>query len=480
MFSRGRLIPGLFLSLVALSLPPLAGAQTLLQRPAHPTPAVQQPDQKVAPEPPPQLAAGTYMNVAATRAFPMNTGALVEARLLHPLYVNNALTLPTGTLLDGHVQKLVPDRSGRIWARLNGDFTPLRLAVVRFDSITALQGPVAISTTLATNALPMIQLQASAAKRRSLVGRAWAAAKQRAHDTVQFFTAPGFGGRAKTMLYSQLPYHPQSIPPNTAWSFQLNQPLLLATLGAVNPSPLPTTRKPATKPKKQKQKNSAQNPTDATSSNTPPETRWMIHAVLTTPLNSKTAKVGDPVEALVVEPVLDQNHAIAIPQGAMLVGKVANSKPARSFGRSGKLRFNFQQVRFPEKPPEAVRGALAGALAPDGMSLDAEGNLTDKHKGSVLVPLALGLLAGHALDTDGNMTAQTGVASNGFGLAGRVAGLTAGSRSLAAGIGFYAVGLTITQTWLRPGHQIVFPEGSRIQIDTAPLTSPVLKPLTPP
>ena len=146
--------------------------------------------------------------------------------------------------------------------------------------------------------------------------------------------------------------------------------------------------------------------------------------------------------------------------------------------RNWKLRFTFQQVQFPEASPadRPVDGALAGATTQgkQSLNLDAEGTITPKNKASALAPILLSLLASRALDTDGNITVQTGVASNGFGLVGRVVGIAAGSRNFAAAMGFYAAGLSLRT--LRSGQDVIFPKDTRIEIETTPLRAPVLKP----
>jgi hypothetical protein len=467
-----------------------ASAQTLHTRPATPAKPEPVPAPVVVAAPPALLAQGTYLNVASTRVFPMKQGEQVEARLLSPIYVNNELVLPAGTLLRGRVESLRPDRAARIWARLDGDFTPIHQPMVRFEAVETSGGAVAIHAEAAQAGLPMVSLNASAvSKRHALVAQAWNGMKQRVSDTKSYFTSPGVGNRLKEALYSQLPYHPEQINAGTSWSFPLMESLPVSVLKA---SGTPTVYAPPKKKPKKPARSAAPkaaaagktSPARKTSpdrgASAAPRPHWLIHAELETPLNSRLAKAGDPIEARVVEPIYDAHHQLAIPEGATLVGRVTTSKSARSFGRNGHLRFSFQQLRIPAGATQSVQGSVTGAMASGGrqMNMDAEGNVTGKKNGSVLAPLALGLLAGHALDTDGNMTAQTGVASNGFGVVGRVVGLTAGSRSLAAGLGFYAVGLTIAHTWLHDGHQIVFPQGTRIDIDTSPLTEPILKPQT--
>jgi hypothetical protein len=276
------------------------------------------------------------------------------------------------------------------------------------------------------------------------------------HDRVAFFTAPGFGDRALQILYHQLPYHPERIEANTAWTFELSSPLALPNQAMASDPPPPPTFAPGS-----------------------PEV-WSVRAVLTAEVTSATAKPGDPVEALVTEPVFDRTGDLVVPQGSTLVGKVTTAKSARNLGRNGKLRFTFQQIRFPEGTGEdrSVEGALSGANTQGAheLSMDAEGTVTPKNKSSVIAPLLLTMLAGRALDQDGNFSAQATVASNGFGLIGRVVGIAAGSRELAAGIGYYAAALSTYENFLSPGHDVDFPTATRIEIETTPLRAPVLRP----
>jgi hypothetical protein len=288
-----------------------------------------------------------------------------------------------------------------------------------------------------------------------MVGRLWNHAKSNMQDRVAFFTAPGLGDRALQILYHQLPYHPERIEANTAWTFELSSKLSLPNQ-AIASDPPPPTFVPGS-----------------------PEV-WSVRAVLTAEVTSATAKLGDPVEALVTEPVFDRTGDLVVPQGSTLVGKVTTAKSARSLGRNGKLRFTFQQIRFPEGAGEdrSVEGALSGANTQGAheLSMDAEGTVTPKNKSSVIAPLLLTMLAGRALDQDGNFSAQATVSSNGFGLIGRVVGIAAGSRELAAGIGYYAAALSTYENFLSPGHDVDFPKDTRIEIETTPLRAPVLRP----
>ncbi len=432
-------------------------SQILQKRPpaAPPaTPALVQQPQDVKPVAP-VLPAGTSLQVEAAQHYPMKAGEAIEARLLHPIYADGKLVVPEGTMLHGKVVALQPDRKMRWAGRIRGDFTPFHIPQVQFTDLVLPEGSLPLSAAKVTNGAPVLHLTAPGIKpKQSLFSREWAQAKARVRDQLSFFTAPGLGDRARRLLYSQLPYHAERIQAHTAWSFELTSPLKLPVVEQATADPPSPPSRPGN-----------------------PET-WSVHALLLRNLTSANAKAGDPVQALVVEPVYDKEKQLVVPEGATLIGKVSAARPARSFGRNGKLRFTFQEVHFPEGFQREVQGSLAGAATEKSqdLSLDAEGTISPRNQASAIAPLLLTMLAGHALDQDGNMTLQTGVASNGFGLIGRFVGIAAGSRPIAAGIGFYAAGLSVYDNFLHSGRDVVFPKDTRIEIDTTPLRAPVLKP----
>ncbi len=385
----------------------------------------------------------------------MRAGETIEGKLLHPIYADGRLVVPENTTLHGTVVALDPDSKTRWHARLRGDFTPFHTAEVRFDELTLPTGPQKIEAAIATGGAPVVHLTApGVSPKRSFFAKEWAQARSNLHDRIAYFTAPGKGDRALQFLYHQLPFHPERIEAHTAWSFELTAPFELPPqTSPANPAPQPSVAAGR-------------------------HEVWSVHAQLTRDLTSATARSGDSVQALVVEPVYDKDKQLVVPQGATLIGKVTAANAARSFGRNGKLRFTFQQVRFPEGFNRPVEGALAGAATEktQNLSLDAEGTISPKKQSSVIAPLLLTVLAGRALDQDGNMTVDNGVASNGFGLVGRIVGLTASNRNLAAGLGYYAASLSLYENFLRSGRDVIFPRDTRIEIDTTPLRAPVLSP----
>lgn len=437
----------------ALVFSAFACAQSLEHRSAKPVPEPAKAAANAASQP--VLAKGTSLQVEVSRHYPVKIGEPIEAHLIHPIYSEGKLVVPQNTRLEGRVIALHADSKTRWHGRLRGDFTPFHTVEVRFDKLELPTGTVPIAADPAANGAPVIKLSApGVSPKQSFIARRWAEAKANMRDRIAYFTAPGKGDRALQLLYHQMPYHPERIEANTAWSFELAAPVELPASATASPAPAPN--------------NAGAGKAEI----------WSVNATLARDLTSATAKPGDSVEALVVEPVYDKGKQLVVPQGSRLIGKVAVAKAARSFGRNGKLRFTFQKVQFPEGYNREVEGALAGAATEksQNLSLDAEGTITPRSQSSVIAPLLLTMLAGRALDEDGNLTAQTGVASNGFGLVGRIVGVAAGNRNIAAGIGFYAAALSVYDNFLRSGRDVVFPRDTRIEIETTPLRAPVIKP----
>jgi hypothetical protein len=202
-----------------------------------------------------------------------------------------------------------------------------------------------------------------------------------------------------------------------------------------------------------------------------------LRAYLQQTISSAKEKAGDTFQAFVAEPVFNSDHLLVVPEGSLIVGEITQTKPARSFGRRGKLRFKFRELKFPGGFSEPVEGTLAGIDSNKAANLqvDSEGGIQQKSQNRVIAPLALTLLAGRAFDDDGSRVAHSAVASNGFGIVGRVIGIVASSRNVAAGIGIYGAALSFYDLWLAHGHDVVFVKNTRVEITTRPHRSP-LKP----
>jgi hypothetical protein len=390
----------------------------------------------------------------------MKKGEPLQGYLLYPVYAENRLLIPAGSILRGNVVKLNPDRSHRIHSRLRGDFTPFHIPVVQFDQLVLPDGSVqSVVSQNAADGAPVLHLSAPpSTNQRSFLARQLYRAKQQMKDTVALVTAPGRGDRLVQAIYRQLPYHPERIESGTAWTVSLEQPLSLRPDSfAAKFSPGPS-------------KDFLSRQVDSPALH---ERSWQLHAYLEETISSAQQKPGDTFEAVVAEPIFDPSHTLEIPQGSQLIGTVTQAKPARWFGRAGKLRLRFREIKLPDGLSQHVDGALTGAdtSKSSDLQLDAEGGVQPKSKNRAAVPLALTFLASRALDDDGSLAGNSAVASNGLGIVGRVVGIAASSRNLSAGIGFYAAALSIYELWVARGHDVVFRKDTRIEVTTSPSRS---------
>lgn len=421
-----------------------------------------------------QVPSSTVLSVQLLKHVPMKVGEPLEGRLLYAVYVDNRIAIPAGTMLRGNVIQLNSDKSRRMHSRFRGDFTPFHIPVVRFDQLLLTDGIVeSIVSSDAINGAPILQLSPPAGKTKgSFVKRQIAQEKQRLKDSASQITAPGRGDRLVQFLYTQLPYHPERIEAGTSWSVELTQPLDLLPN---NPASHSDTSRKNTQARGEKKSAAETTPINKTDDQA---ATWRIHAYLKQTISSANEKSGSIFQAVVTEPVFNADHALAVPEGSVLIGVITQAKPARSFGRQGKLRFNFQEMKFPNGFLQPVEGALTGADSnkSENLDLDSEGGIQPQSQNRVIVPLVLTLLASRAFDDDGSQVAHSAVASNGFGIVGRVVGIVASSRNVAAGIGAYAAALAIYDLWIARGHNVVFVKNTRIEVTTTSTRSPLHSP----
>jgi hypothetical protein len=420
-----------------------------------------------------QIPSTTPLSVELLQHVPMKIGEPLEGRLLYPVYVENRIAVPAGTVLRGSVIQLDSDRSRRIHSRLRGDFTSFHVPVVRFDQLVLPDGTLRpIVSGGAKDGVPILRLSPAAGKPKgSFIRRQFAEEKQRLKDAAALVTKPGRGDRLVQFIYTQLPYHPERIETATSWTVELTQPL---DLTVKNDPPEGGSGPVVHEESKQRVKAKL----DATKPPSDQNIEWRLRAYLQQTISSAHEKPGDTFQALVAEPVFDANHTLLVPEGSMLAGQITQAKAARSFGRQGKLRFRFRELKFPTGFSEPVEGTLAGADSNKSANLqmDSEGGVQPKSQNRVIAPLVLTLLAGRALDDDGSQVAHSAVASNGFGIVGRIVGMAASSRNVAAGIGIYGAALSIYDLWLARGHDVVFVKNTRIEITTTPTRSPINTP----
>ena len=385
------------------------------------------------------IPAGDCLRVQVTKRARLQLGATVEGVLLSPIYVETQLILPAGSMISGTISGTRPvSKSIRIWAKLDADFTPLREAVVNFNVIRLASGEVIhLNTSAHMRNASMVRFapptkQPLSKKLKSLIAN-------EIRDARQQVTSPGKSDRLLRLLFSQMPYHPQRIWQDSFFDADLIRP----TSVVIRPSPVPTRA-----------------PLDQIQIETP-----IIKARFSENLTSKTAKAGDPVEAIVTEPVWDKQHRLVLPEGSTLEGAVLRARPARSFGRNGSLRFAFHSVRESVAPPQQLQGIVTGVEGRSNanVEVDSEGGVRARPDHNRFVaPLLLAVLAAGGHDSDGGAL-QQGFASNGLGVIARLVGFTANNRYLATGFGAYGFAKSVVHRFLVKGHEVEFTRDTAIE-----------------
>ncbi len=400
------------------------------------------------------VPAGTPFPVQIDGNVPMRVGIPLRAQLLYPVYSGSTLILPAHTTLLGTVASLRPDRSRRIHARLNADFTPFYTPSVRFSQILLADGTaVPLTSGDATDGAPIFRIVAPPPPTGGFLRRQFNLGVAAAKDRLHVITGPDKADRLKQLLYSQLPYHPQRIAKGTAWTVESTAPLVLPQL--------PSQPAYAAQP--------------ATTSDAPPT--WMVQAYLDDALTSASTKVGQEIKATVAEPIFNPDGTVAVPQGATLVGAVTKSKAARRFARAGTLSFSFRELILPGEEPQAIQASLRGAdsSSEDNLAMNFEGEVRPKPQDKIIIPALLTFLAYMPMHEDGHQFAKDGVSSNSLGTIGFIVGLAAQSPNIATGIGAYGAARSVYNRILARGKQVTFARDTRIVLETTARRSAPMK-----
>ena len=224
-------------------------------------------------------------------------------------------------------------------------------------------------------------------------------------------------------LWAKLPYHPQYLRRGTRFDAALRDPLPFgfvpvkpADLVALGSQPLPDS---------------------------------LVHVRLLTALDSASAKLGQEVKAVVTAPLFSPDHKLVFPEGTSLTCAVVLAKRARSFHRSGQLRFNFQSVYLPQEvaqmrpaqpapltTPAILEAAEGSGTAP--VKVDSEGTVQAKEsKSRFIAPVISLMLASRAADNDACHHHATGATGGDANVSGR---------TLGGGSGFGMLGAAVAQS----------------------------------
>lgn len=429
---------------------------------------------------PDALPAGTPLALTLDQNCPMRVHAPLRAHLMYPIYGDNQLLLPKDTIITGTVVQLLPDRKRRIHAELGGDLTPFRIPEVRFSHILLPDGTaVPLSTGPASNGAPVFRAVAPPPVKGGFVHREFDFFLNSARGDLAFYIAPGKGDRFLQFLYDRLPYHPQHIAKGTSWTVETTAAVQLpAEAASLSPADL---SQPIHKHHFWDQ------PAPPASSAAPRAGVWIVQANLAENLSSEVSKSGRSIKAIVAEPVYDSHHTLVVPQGATLVGEVTRAKPARHFGRSGVLSFNFRQITMPNAATQTVETRLTGADSAQDIALNSEGQAGSKPQDKLIIPLVLVFMAARPLDQDSGRAGAAGQPGRngiggaaGLGLVGTIVGLAGGSPYAAAAIGYWGAARAVYARWIGRGQTIAFPKDTRIVVETTPRRSAPITDTPPP
>jgi hypothetical protein len=397
-----------------------------------------------------RLAAGVPLHVTLVKTAHIRVGAAVEAKLTEPVYAYDRLVLPAGSMLRGHVDRLIPaEKMVTIEARLNGDVTPLHEPVVLFDRLELPDGHVvALEAHARVRNVQFIRFEGTG-KKPSLIAQGRALVRARIVEVRDaIFAPPGPKDRALRLLYSQLPYHPQRIWAGTGMVADVDSPAELDL-----PAAAPVAHSTDTSLDKLR-----------------------VRARLVEDVSSATAKHGQAVTAIVTVPLLDSEKRLVVPEGAELEGLVAQAKPAKSFGRNGQLRLGFRELKGAVVESSAdVQGTVVGAEGRKGSNetVDREGNVqAHPDKNRFVAPLLLAWAAMAGNDDDHHHEADQGigagnatVASNGFGVVARIIAVTTASRPAALGFGMFALAKSVYFRFCMRGHEVVFAKDTVVDVE---------------
>jgi hypothetical protein len=460
----------------------------------------QTPDSEPQQSIPLTVPASVPLRVYLTKRIPKKVGAPVEAKLLEGVYAFDRQVIPPGTQVLGHVSKLEPvSKFERTRAVLGGDFTPLHRAEVAFTSLRMPDGREMPLETQENPGLNSIFAPPRPSKKnpkpQNNPSGVLGSAKQTIRDQVNgqialvksipdMVRAPNKMERLSDYLMAKLPYHPQFVRNGTRFDAELRTPLDFGSESVTRSSMVLLGTQPAA---------------DS-----------LVHARLITPLDSSTSKQGQQVDAVLSEPLFSSDHKLVLPEGTRLNGAVVMAQKARWFHRTGKLRFNFQnvdlpaevaQLKFPEPSAspavetpvepqrvlklrsQAILKAAESDQAP--VKVDSEGGVKTTESKTRFIQTAIAIMiASKAADTDAdrfkgggvtgasgnsNVSGRTLGGGLGFGLLGSLASQS--SKYVGMAFGYYGLGWSVFSTVVARGQEVQFGKNTVVDIGFNPRTS---------
>lgn len=432
--------------------------------------------------PPPDIAltvpAGTPLRVYLLKRIHKRQGTVINAKLLEPVYAFDREVLPSGAVLTGELARTAPaPRWDRTQAILGGDFTPLHDAYFQFHSVQMPDGRALPLSTLESAALNSIYIEQRPKKSKKppktpspnadtgILGTGKQAAREQINGQIDARTlgiasvvrGPDKKERFYDLLMSKLPYHPQYLRKGTRIDAELAADLAFGRANVAAGSLALLGTQPA------------------------PDSN--VRARLLTPLDSLSTKKGEPVEAILAQPLFSPDRKLVLPEGTHVTGTVVLAKKAGWFHRPGQLRFNFQKIDLPPElamlrtapPPPATPAILDGAegSGKTPVKVDSEGSVkAEESKTRFVAPLIALVLANRAADADAGKNGAAGQSPNvggrtlggisGFGSLGIMAAQS--SRFVGMAFGYWGAAISIYNNIISKGGEVEFHKNAMIDI----------------
>jgi hypothetical protein len=358
-------------------------------------------------------------------------GQPITAKLIEPFYAGEALAIPVGTTIKGHVSTIskAPMRK-RVGRLLNGDFTPPKTAQVTFDQLVLSDG-----TTVPIHSDSAVGL-GRVANSQYLPKSQQPGTRQKLKGALAPLREPNKLQRLSETAVTSLPYHPEFIDQGTVCDAALLDPVSVLA---------PVQRNAA-----------SQQASD------------YLHLHLLTPINSSASTAGTQIEAVVSQPYFQADHQLLYPAGTKITGTVQKSSSAGWMKKNGSIVFSFRSVQMPDGTTRDIHSTVGGIQAErsEGLNVGKEGEIkaTTSTFARLLAPASLiGPSRGVAdMTTQKTAWSRSGEGRKGFGLLG--AGAAQASASAAIGFGYFGAAKRLCDAFITKGSNVDLPLNTPISL----------------
>lgn len=402
-----------------------------------------------------EVPAGTPLPVVLDKEVHIReAGQQIHGKIAEPVYAFDKLVIPAGSDVIGSVTRIAGvSKVKRALAALDANFSPSRDVQVTFDQLVLSDGrrvPLRTQVSPASQGVLQFAIAADAqdqaknknavqklasdkiSEKKQEISQEWNTAKEQ-------ITSPGKMHRLKRLVIAELPYHPQYIDAGTRFNAELLDPLNFGT-EEITPDKIHMF-------------------------GTIPEAGSIIHALLTTPLDSANAHKGEEVQAVMTEPLLNGSQLI-LPEGTVLEGSVLQVRPARRLHRNGQLRIVFHQVVPPKSAEQQVEASLEGVevKSDENLSLDSEGGAQATTPKTRYLTTGMSLALAAYFFQDDELVGRAVNGASGFRVIGLITGVLVHSRALTSAFGVYGASMSVYDHFLSRGHDVVYPKDTAMAI----------------